>query len=213
MSIKFKKPENDKNDFLVPSGTHIARCYKMIHVGERNYEYQGEPKTKNSLWVFFELPFEMRTFNADKGEQPMSISIEYNLTYYDTAKLFKHINSWRGKTLTPQEIDDFEVDKLLGVPCSLSVVHNPSKKGKIYSNIQSVSGLPKGMECPPQINDTLIWDYEENFNLEVFNTFHPFFQDMIRSTPEWEQRTRNINTSTMIPKDEINNEEPNDLPF
>tara|TARA_R110000744_G_C19156359_1_gene539984 strand:+ start:83 stop:724 length:642 start_codon:yes stop_codon:yes gene_type:complete len=213
MSIKFKKPVNEKNDFLIPSGTHIARCYKMIHIGERNYEYNGEPKTKNSLWVFFELPFEMRVFDPNKGEQPMSISIEYNLTYYETAKLFKHINSWRGKTLTPQEIDGFEVDKLLGVPCSLSIVHNTSlKNGKIYANIQSVSGIPKGMECPNQINDTLVWDYEDNFSLDVFNSFHSFFQNMIKETPEWKKRNI-IEADELISDEDINNNKPNDLPF
>ena len=211
MSIKFKKPENNSTDFLVPAGTHVARCYKMIHVGERPYEYNGEQKTKNSLWVFFELPKEMRVFNEDKGEEPMSINIEYNLTFYEQAKLFQHINSWRGKSLTPQEIDDFEIDKLLGVPCMLSVVHNTSaKNGKTYANIQSVSGLPKGIECPAQINKTQVWDYDSNFDMEMFKSFPEFFQDMIRQTPEWEEKQNNNNTNYQSESNEV---EPDDLPF
>jgi len=49
MSIKFKKVEqlnSSPSKYLAPAGTHIARCYRMIHVGERDYEYQGEPKRK-----------------------------------------------------------------------------------------------------------------------------------------------------------------------
>jgi hypothetical protein len=87
MSIKFKvKPTSQTTDFLPPSGNHIARCYKMIEVGTRDYEYLGEPKTKYSLWVFFELPHEMRVFDKELGEQPMSISIEYNLVYHEKEK-------------------------------------------------------------------------------------------------------------------------------
>jgi len=211
MSIKFKKPENNNNNVnKVPAGTHMARCYKMIHVGERSYEYNGELKTKNSLWVYFEIPNEMRVFSEDVGEQPLSINIEYNLTYYESAKLFQHINSWRGQTLTPQEIDDFDVSKLLGVPCMLSVVHNKSAKtGKTYANIQSVSGLPKGISCPPQINDTVVWDYNENFNMEMFDSFHPFFQDMIKETPEWKEKQNNNNPISAS----MDNVEPDDLPF
>jgi hypothetical protein len=213
MSIKFKvKPTSQTTDFLPPSGNHIARCYKMIEVGTRDYEYLGEPKTKYSLWVFFELPHEMRVFDKELGEQPMSISIEYNLVYHEKAKLFQHINSWRGKILTPQELDNFEIDKLLGVPCSLSIAHNKSdKNGKTYANIQTVSGLPKGTLCPDQINKNLTWDYNENFNMDVFNSFHQFFQDMIKNTPEWTEKMGDIKVT--ISDDDTNNEEPNDLPF
>ena len=29
---------------IVPSGTHIAVCYSMIHIGNVEWEYQGEKK-------------------------------------------------------------------------------------------------------------------------------------------------------------------------
>jgi len=185
MSIKFQQPEQQPNRFLAPAGTHIAKCYKMIHVGQLDYLYQGEPKKKNSLWVYFELPNEMQTFSPEKGQEPYSVNIEYNLTYYEAAKLFKHVNAWRGKTLTPQELDDFEVSSLIGESCMLTVVHNVAASGKTYANINAVTGLPKGMEAPKQFNESFLWDYNENFSLSEFEKFPEFMQEKIKSTPEW----------------------------
>ena len=34
---------------IVPSGTHIARCYSMIHIGTVEWEYQGEKKYSNKI--------------------------------------------------------------------------------------------------------------------------------------------------------------------
>lgn len=215
MAIKFQKQENkNTNNYLVPSGSHVARCYKMVHVGTREYEYNGEPKKKNSIWIYFELPNEVRVFDKDKGEQPMSINIEYNLTYYEAAKLFKHVNTWRGKTLTSQEIDDFEIDTLIGEPCMLSVTHNTSKNnGKTYANITGVSALPKGFECPEQVNESFIWDYDTNFDLVALNNFPQFFINMIKSTPEWDAKQNELLESEL--QSEIINQtnEEDNLPF
>ena len=219
MSIKFQKPEQQTNKFLAPAGTHIAKCFKMIHVGQIDYLYQGEPKKRNSLWVYFELPNELQTFNSDIGEQPYSVNIEYNLTFYEAAKLFKHINSWRGKTLTPQELDDFEVSSLIGKSCMLTIVHNIAASGKTYANINSITGMPKGMDAPKQINDSFIWDYNDNFSINEFNKFPQFMQEKIQSTPEWKQKTEDKKDipgfeGTLEDLEDLNQSNNNDgLPF
>ena len=221
MAIKFKKVEQEQqttNKYLAPAGTHIARCFRMIHVGERDYQYQGEPKKRNSLWVYFELPNELAVFNPEKGEEPYSVNIEYNHVPYETAKIIKHINSWRGKALTPQEIDDFDVQSLLGQPCMLTIVHNTSAtNGKTYANITSISGLPKGIECPAQVNPSYTFDYNENFDWTKMDKNIPqFLQDIMKQTPEWnEKMNENVDYAIQsIPK----NPEPietdrTDLPF
>ena len=215
MAIKFQQKNNQtKTDYLVPAGTHIGRCYKMIHVGTNQYEYNGDLKTKNSIRVSFELPTEMRTFKQDKGEQPLSIDIEYNLTFYEAAKLFKHVNSWRGKTLTPQEIDDFEIDSLIGEPCMLSVTHNVSpKNGKTYANITGVSAMPKGIEAPEQINESFIWDYDTNFSVEAFSEFPNWIQDKITVTPDWAAKQNDLIDSNLLEKVISETNDPNDMPF
>ena len=217
MGIKFKQSsqQSNNNNFLPPEGTHFSRCFKMIHVGERPYEQQGEKKTKNSLWVWFELPTEMRVFKEELGEQPMSVNIEYNHVPYETAKIIKHINSWRGKALSPQEIDDFDVSTLLGQPCMITIVHNTSAAtGKTYANINTISGIPKGLEAPKQINKSYLFDYNDNFDLpNMENNVPQFLQDIMKDTPDWKEKmnetTANNNQDTSHP--DLNTGD--DLPF
>ena len=38
---------------IVPSGTHIARCYSMIHIGTVEWEYQGEKKSEQRNLIGF----------------------------------------------------------------------------------------------------------------------------------------------------------------
>jgi len=190
--IKFQKPPTQTNNYLAPAGTHIARCFKMIHLGTLQAEYKGEKKEKNGLWVEFELPGEMKVFREGEIEKPAAASIEYNLTSYETAKLFIHLNTWLGRTLSPQEIDDFDVSSQLGEPCMLTIVHNTSSNGRTYANINAVSGLPKGVICPAQINPPFVWDYDENFDIQAFDSFPHFIQEKIKSTPEWILKTEEI---------------------
>ena len=144
----------------------------------------------------------------------MSINIEYNLTYYEAAKLFKHVNTWRGKTLTSQEIDDFEIDSLIGEPCMLSVTHNTSKNnGKTYANITGVSALPKGFECPEQVNKSFIWDYDTNFDVVELNNFPQFFIDMIKGTPEWDAKQNELLESELQSEIIKQTNEEDNLPF
>ena len=188
-------------------------------------EYQGEPKKKNSLWVYFELPNELAVFNPEKGEEPYSVNIEYNHVPYETAKIMKHINSWRGKALSPQEIDDFDVSTLLEKPCMLTIVHNTSAaNGKTYANIASISGMPKGIECPKQVNPTFTFDYNENFDMATMDENIPqFLQDIMKQTPDWNEKMNEIpnalstsKTTSVIPEDLEDLNPPNkldDLPF
>ena len=70
MGIKFKKPSSNNNPKeFVPQGNHLARIFKIVEVGTKDYEWQGEAKTKRALRVYYELPNQMRVFNEDKGEQ------------------------------------------------------------------------------------------------------------------------------------------------
>jgi len=182
--IKAKVKENNREK--VPSGTHIARCYSMVHIGTVTWEYLGEVKETDKVRISFELPAEMRKFNEEEM-QPMVISKEYTLSMHEKSNLRKDLESWRGKTFTESEARDFDILNLIGVPCSLGVIHRENKNGNIYANISSISGLPKGVDCPDQINPIFILDYNENWSTEKFETLPDFIKDQMKETPEYEQ--------------------------
>ena len=204
--IKAKQKENKREQ--VPAGTHIARCYSMIHIGTTTWEYLGEKRETDKVRISFELPNELRTFSEDQGEQPMVIDKEYNLTMFEKANLRKDLESWRGKAFSEKEAQDFDILKLIGVPCSLGVIHKDTAKGATYARIGSISGLPKGMKAPDQINETQIFDYNENFDPDLIEQLPSWIQDQIKETPEWKEATGSEEN-----KPSINKKEDEDCPF
>jgi hypothetical protein len=49
------------------------------------------------------------------------------------------LEEWRDKEFTPQELAGFDLQKLLGVPCTLKIKHQTSQDGsRVYANIDAV---------------------------------------------------------------------------
>lgn len=182
---------------LIPAGNYVARCYKMVHIGTVNEEFQGKPIVKNLVRFSWELPTELRVYKEENGEQPCSIDKEYTLSLADKANLRRDLKSWRGKDFTPIESENFDVIKLLGVACMLNIVHIPSKKDptKVYENIASISPLPKGFECPKQINETFVFEHE-NYDQGKFDLLPQFITDKIKLSNEYKQRFGGVQIET-----------------
>jgi hypothetical protein len=137
-------------DFVqAPVGSHAARCYQIIDLGHQKNEFEGDVKIQHQVLVSWELP------NLDKLDDgsPMSISKFYTLSLHDKANLGKDLVSWRGKAFTEEEKAGFDITKLVGVQCMLSIV---DKAGK--SRVGSVVGVPQGMTVPPAINQPVIFE-------------------------------------------------------
>jgi hypothetical protein len=177
----------------VPAGSYPARCYKIIHYGTIPSTYMGEQKYVNTVRIDWELPTEMRVFDPDKGEQPLSISKEYTLSLSEKSNLCRDLESWRGRQFTDEEANGFDILNLLGKECMLAVGHKTSHStGNTYSYVASVSPMPKGMKCPPAINPEFVWDYDEHFDDMVLENMHDFFKDKIKSSVEYSAKMEPI---------------------
>jgi hypothetical protein len=170
----------------IPAGTYLARCYSMVQIGTIKEEFQGLEKQVNKVRITWELPTEMKVFNPEKGEQPQAISKEFTLSMHEKSSLRAFLTSWRGKGFTEDEAKAFDVTKLLGVPCMLSIVHEPGKKdpSRIYDKIASVSTVMKGVIMPPQINPSFEFTLE-NFDQAKFDFLPDFLKDKIRQSKEY----------------------------
>ena len=218
MAIKFKEVATKKRE-LVPAGSHVARIVKIIEIGRTTYTYLGEEKQKYAVELTFELPNELRVFNEDKGEQPFFVSLEYNLSRYEKAKLMIHLGSLENKVFTEDEMLDLDVASYIGRACMVTIIHKVSKKGNTYDWVQNVSSVPKGLKVPDIVNPPLVRDYDTNFDLDVFSTFPEWLQEKIKSTPQWKEKraerrsdiVANVKFDAVDP--EILEENNNDLPF
>lgn len=196
---------------LIPAGNYIARCYQMIHIGTIEELIMGEKKTLNKVRIGWELPMETRVFNPERGEQPCIISQEFTLSMNEKANLRKMLASWRGKDFTEEEAKAFDITRLLGVPCFLNIIHKPSKDGtKMYENIAGVTPVPKGFDCPPQVNPLSVWDYD-NPNMEILNNLPDFVKNKVMASQEYQKLMHPETTN--IPQENGTTENANDLPF
>ena len=216
MAITAKASSNVERE-LIPAGNYVARCYKLVEIGTVPTEYLGVEKMSHKVRFGWELPTELKVFNPEKGEQPLVIDKEYTLSLADKANLRKDLKSWRGKDFTPTEAEGFDIEKLLGVPCMLNIIHIQGKKDatKTYEAIGSISPMPKGMVCPPQINQTFVFNFD-NYNDETFKLLPEFIRKQIVESNEYKamngQPTKEIPVIGAVDA-YLEKEDPDDLPF
>lgn len=201
--------ESAGNGYQIPSGTHIARCFEMIELGTITEPYMGEMKTAKKIRISWELPLETKTFNGI--EKPLVISSMYSLSMHEKSTLRKTLESWRGRAFTEAEVKAFDVTKLLGVPCMVTVL-NEQKGDKTFSKVTGVSSIPKGLTCPSQFNPSFILSYDD-FDIEKFNKLPKFIKDKMMLSAEFKKISDSLNGEhhiNIINSIEDNNE---DLPF
>ena len=208
MAIYAEKHEGEFQQ--VKPGTYLARCFSMIEIGTVKEEFQGQEKSVQKVQIRWELPTEMAVFNSDKGEEPFSVSKTYTLSMHEKSNLRKDLESWRGKGFTEEEARKFDLEVLIGKPCLLSIIQQPSKTnpGRSYTLISSIMPLMKGQECPPQINPTKILSYD-NFNWDIFESLSDYTKDKIKSSTDFQM----MQEPGMVRDTETGNDELNDMPF
>lgn len=196
---------------LIPAGNYIGRCYQMIEIGTVTENILGESKILKKVRIGWELPTELKVFNEEKGEQPCVISKEFTLSMHEKSSLRGTLKSWRGKDFTEEEARSFDITKLLGVPCMINVIHKPGKAdpSKTYQEIAGITGVPKGMIVPEQINKTVCLSYD-SFDAEIFNALPDFIKDKMKGSLEYAAMMQ-PNVHNMDNKSDV--EPLDDLPF
>lgn len=195
---------------VVPEGTHIARCYQIIHYGNvPNTHPLATFPTVNKIRLSWEFPEEMDTFTPGSEPQPYSIHAEYTLSMSDKSNLKKVVEGWLGKKLTEAELVNFDAESLVGQTCMITVVHTV-KNERTYANVVSISKLPKSSVCPPQVNKPTIINWD-NLDLDTFNKLPLFIQDKMKSSLEYKRWIAKAKTTGIpYPQEEI---DVLDIPF
>ncbi len=184
MAITAKTNSKSNKVEIIEAGSYPATCYSMIEMGTNEEVFQGETKMVNKVRITFELPTELVTFNEERGPQPRVISKEFSLSMHEKSNLRAFLESWRGKSFTENEASAFDVTKLLGVPCLLSITHKTAKNGNTYANITGISLIPKGMEVPEMVNDKQVLSFDD-FNEELFSSLPDFIKEKIEMSEEY----------------------------
>lgn len=182
---------------LTPAGTHIARCIQIIDLGTQDDTYMGKPKIVPKVRISWELPNELFVFREEAGEQPFMISNEYTANLGEKATLRHHLESWRGRPFTAEELKGFDLKSILGKACMLTVIHKAKLNGTgLYDKVAGVTAMPKdaatkkAMLAPAQINPSVVYDIGDGEN-DVFDKLPDWIKDKIRASREFKDPQRN----------------------
>ncbi len=146
--------------FLCPSGTHVARCVRCIDVGTHTFTSDQYGTTrKHDIILSWELPSALIE-EGDYAGEPFVLNRKLTLSLHKKSNLRPILEAWRGKKFTGQEIQDgFEIAEMVGLPCLLTVTHSaPNDEGVVFANVTAVAALMDGMDCGPQVNESLVYD-------------------------------------------------------
>lgn len=188
-------PEAPQKEYkTLPAGNHVARCISFIDLGTQKWEWQGEPKEGRKIRISWETPNEKEIFNEENGEQPFMVSKEYTLSFHEKANL---------KIMLVGIFPEFDQHKfnpekdLIGKDCMINVVNEVSKKGNTFAKITAVTPVPKGMECPDQVNKGTYFfmGYNEggpqDLDEDIFLGLPQFIREKIVASPEYAKLSGN----------------------
>ena len=137
----------------VPVGTHLARACGVIDLGMHENKRYG--KHEHKIMIMWECPNEL----TEDGK-PMTITERYTNSLHEKANLRKHLEAWRGRSFSPDELAGFDVFTILNVPCYIVVAHNKTEI-KTYANVTAVTALPKGVDCPELVHPIVQYSPED----------------------------------------------------
>lgn len=128
--------DNRKEFTPAPEGLHQAVCIDVVDLGLQ--ETQWGPKEKvRIMWA-------LDAVDETTGKAFL-VGQMYTLSLSEKATLRHHLEAWRGRKFTQDELQGFDLEKLIGVNCQVQVVHNLADGGRIFGNVQAIVPLGKGM--------------------------------------------------------------------
>lgn len=166
-------------------GTYAAVCYKILDIGTQEGEYLGQKNSKRQVILGWEISEKMTT--GENAGKPFIVSKFYTQSLNEKSTLRHDLAGWRGRDFTPEELAGFDARNILGKTCMLSLTL--TDKGKI--KVASVAKLPKGMEGPTQVNQSVFLSLEPNdFDRKVFEAQTDKMKAIIMQSPEWDSLSK-----------------------
>lgn len=182
-----RTPQSNSQSFdPAPAGWAVARCYAVIDLGT-HFDAKWDKET-HLVRIGFELPKALR----DDGK-PFSVQKRYTLSHHEKSRLRIDLEAWYGKKFSTAALNEsggFDLAKLIGRTAFVNITHD-EKDGNTYSNIAAIGPLPKDMECPPQINESVIFSLQA-FDKATFDKLSDKTREQISQSGEYKVMTGQI---------------------
>lgn len=146
MGTRIRRPTS--NFKPCPEGLHPAVCVDVwdIWTGPKHERWGGGLQDNTRL--VFQID---QTYTNDDGNvRTYEASQMYTASVHEKSKLRQHLESWRGKKFTEDDINVFidgpGLESLVGINCQIQVIHNIKDNGDTYANIITI--VPRHKSSP-----------------------------------------------------------------
>ncbi len=167
-----------------PPGSYPARLCALIDLGTQSTVWEGEQKTAHKVLLKFEITDQEA--RQDDGSAH-TISRRFTASLHVKSALRKLLEAWRGKPFTADELRQFDLKVLVGMPCMVSVIHE-AKGDKLFANLASVMKLPRGF-APGIESEPLVHFDLSAPDWTVFASLSSKLQEQISASPEFAKLT------------------------
>lgn len=155
----------------LPLGIHNAVCVGVVYIGTQKSIYGCSNKVVLIWEVFVNNQIKIQTR-------------EYTDSLKEGANLRLHLESWRGRPFTKDELSDFKLRNVLGVPCKLEIRKN-SKEAK---QVEKIYRFPKNEEVPISKTEYIFFDVDDKATYDVLDRIPPYIIKRIMQSPEYTGR-------------------------
>ena len=106
-------------------GMYEGTLYSIVDIGSKEYKFGNEePKKQHKVVLAFEItkaidPEDNKVLMED--DRPFAVSKKYTLSLHEKAALRLDIESWRGKSLSDEELAGFDLVGLLGHTAKIEI--------------------------------------------------------------------------------------------
>lgn len=128
--------KSNKGEFTpAPEGLWGAVCCDVVDLGMQESQW-GESHRVEIRWQLED--------DDPKSDKPYMVFRRFRLSLHEKSTLRPLLEAWRGRKFSAEELEGFDLEKLIGVNCQVQVVHNIKAGGETYANVQAVVKAAKG---------------------------------------------------------------------
>lgn len=139
MTTTVREPEG--GTFAVaPEGVYQAVCADIWDIWTEKRPEQWGGGLVDKTRIIWQLDV-----SDEESGRPYEVAQVYTASLHEKAKLRQHLESWRGRKFTAEELKGFDLENVIGANCQIQVVHNLGSNGKTYANVAAIMPLGKTM--------------------------------------------------------------------
>ena len=179
----------------VEEGTHLGVCRMVVDLGvQRSDLFQSQSR---KVLIGWELPGLL--VETEDGPRPRSISRQYTASLGENANLRQELAAWRGRDFSPEELENFDLRKIVGTSCLVNVEHRTAN-GKTCAVVRNVLPLPKGMAGGVLRERPVVYDMDRDPPGAV-EALPRWVAELVKRSADWPPQAAAAPAFTELPDD------------